>query len=66
MNLVPLIATAAQVQDDRARIAAEKKRAKDSHTHPKILDMSGINIAFSQKGLKAVSNGWNVIEPMID
>jgi hypothetical protein len=54
-DLIPIIATAAQVQDDRARIMEEKARAAHSHTTPAILNMSGVNIAFSQKGLTQVS-----------
>ena len=46
-ELVPLITTAAQCQDDRERIAAEKRRAAKSHSTPVILEMSGVNIAFS-------------------
>jgi hypothetical protein len=55
-QLVPLITTVAQVQDDQARIAKEKARAKLAHTNPQILDMTGVNIAFSQKGLIQVSD----------
>jgi len=53
-NLVPLITTAAQCLDDRDRIIKEKKRAAKAHTTPVILEMSGVNIAFSQKGLQQV------------
>lgn len=56
LDLIPLITTAAQCQDDLARIAREKARAKKHHITPDILEMSGINIAFSQKGLKQVSS----------
>lgn len=55
MALIPLITTAAQANEDRARIDREKQRAAGLHTPPTLLPMRGINIAFSQKGLKAVS-----------
>jgi hypothetical protein len=55
LDLIPFITTAQQAADDRGRIAEEKRRAAANHTNPKILDISGINIAFSQKGLLAVS-----------
>jgi len=54
-ELTPLITSAAQVQNDRARIIEEKKKAADGGTHPVILDITGVNIAFSQKGIDAVS-----------
>jgi pimeloyl-CoA synthetase len=55
-ELVPLITTAIQVQHDQARIAKEQKRARLEGTSSQILDMTGVNISFSQKGLLQVSD----------
>jgi hypothetical protein len=55
-DLVPSITTAIQVQHDQARIAQEQKRARLEGTNSQILDMTGINIAFSQQGLLQVSD----------
>ena len=57
LQLAPLIASAADVQNDRERIRVEKQRAAEAHTRPNILDMTGVNIAFSHKGLRAVCIG---------
>ena len=55
-DLVPRITTAIEVQHDLARIAKEKKRARLEGTDSQILDMTGVNIAFSQQGLLQVSD----------
>jgi hypothetical protein len=55
-DLLPRITTAIQVQHDQARIAQEQKRARLEGTDSQILDMTGINIAFSQQGLLQVSD----------
>ena len=57
LELTPLIASAADVQKDRERIRVEKQKAAEANVRPNIIDMSGVNIAFSHKGLLAVSNG---------
>ncbi|KAM5542891.1 hypothetical protein V8D89_003275 [Ganoderma adspersum] len=49
--LIPLITTTTQVQDDRTKIAANKKKAAEQHKAPELLRLSGVNIAFSQFGL---------------
>ncbi|KAM5544620.1 hypothetical protein V8D89_001518 [Ganoderma adspersum] len=49
--LIPLITTTTQVQDDRAKIAANKKKAAEQRKAPELLRLSGVNIAFSQFGL---------------
>lgn len=54
-DLIPLITTVAQCQDDQERIAREKRRASEKHKTPVVIEMSGINIAFSQKGLNKVN-----------
>ena len=53
--LIPLITTTAQVQDDRAKIAANKEAAAKEGKAPELLKLSGVNIAFSQSGLDKVS-----------
>ena len=55
-DLLPRITTAIEVQDDQARIAKEQKRARLEGTDSQILDMTGVNIAFSQRGLLQVSD----------
>ncbi|TVY68670.1 Dye-decolorizing peroxidase msp1 [Lachnellula suecica] len=62
-HLVPLITTVAQVQDDQARISKEKEKAKAHHTNPQILDMTGVNISFSQKGLLQLSINDEIGDP---
>ena len=52
--LIPLITTTAQVQDDRAKIAAYKKAAAELGIIPTPFPLSGINIAFSHSGLVKV------------
>ncbi|KAI0706756.1 hypothetical protein C8T65DRAFT_651892 [Cerioporus squamosus] len=49
--LIPLITTTPQVQDDRAKIAASKKAAKEQGKPVPLVKLSGINIAFSHSGL---------------
>ncbi len=53
-KLIPSITTTAKCLNDKKRILQEKKRAAEHHQKPQLLEMSGINIAFSQKGLTAV------------
>jgi hypothetical protein len=55
-DLLPRITTAIEVQHDQAKIAKEKKRARLEGTDSQIVDMTGINIAFSQQGLLQVSD----------
>ncbi|MCJ1385563.1 hypothetical protein MMC17_008686 [Xylographa soralifera] len=51
LHLVPLITTTTQVMSDMAKIATAKKTAAEGEFAPPLLKMSGINIAFTQKGL---------------
>ena len=53
-KLVPLITTTAQVVDDRATIAQHKRDAAARNVKPELLPLSGVNIAFSHKGLEKV------------
>lgn len=48
-KLIPLITTTTQAVADRQKIADNKKNAKDGK--PALLTMSGVNLAFTQKGL---------------
>ena len=50
-KLLPLITTAAQVTEDLKKIASHKKKAAEDKTTPSLLEMSGVNIVFSHKGL---------------
>ncbi|KAI0648827.1 peroxidase TAP [Trametes meyenii] len=50
-KLIPLITTTTQVQQDRAKIAANKKAALEAGKKPQLIKLSGVNIAFSQAGL---------------
>ncbi|KAL9100162.1 MAG: hypothetical protein Q9163_004427 [Psora crenata] len=50
-KLVPMITTTAQVIDDRNRIAEHKKNRGGKDADPPLLEMAGVNIAFSHKGL---------------
>ena len=52
--LLPLITTTTQVTEDRQKIAANKKAAKDAGRAPELLKISGINIAFSHTGITKV------------
>ena len=54
-HLIPLITTAVQVQDDLSKIAENKKTSASKGTSPPLLQLSGVNIAFSHTGLIAVS-----------
>lgn len=51
-HLVPLITTCADVAEDREKIHRHKKDATETG---KLMKLSGVNIAFSQKGLEQVS-----------
>lgn len=51
-ELSHLITSVTQCEADRQRIIKEKERAALHDTIPKLLEMSGINIAFSHKGLR--------------
>ena len=53
-QLVPSITTTAQVKNDREKIAQYKKSVADGKTGQSLIEMSGVNIAFSQKGLQKV------------
>jgi hypothetical protein len=53
-KLVPHITSAKDCQEDRKRIADEKKKAAHEHRERLLLEMSAINIAFSHKGLEHV------------
>ncbi|KAL9118951.1 MAG: hypothetical protein Q9187_004496, partial [Circinaria calcarea] len=48
-KLVPLITTTGQAMSDRQKIADNKKNARDGK--PPLLTMSGVNLAFTHKGL---------------
>ncbi|KAK0118713.1 hypothetical protein ONS96_011801 [Cadophora gregata f. sp. sojae] len=48
------VTSVTQCEDDRQKIVKEKERAALHDTTPKLLELSGINIAFSHKGLKAL------------
>jgi Dyp-type peroxidase family len=50
-RLVPLITTNAQVLNDREKIAQNKKSAVEQKVVPPLLKMSGVNLAFTHKGL---------------
>jgi hypothetical protein len=52
IQLLPLITTTAQVMKDREKISRHKKHGPEGET---LLKMSGVNLAFSQKGLEQVS-----------
>ncbi|PIL28565.1 hypothetical protein GSI_08606 [Ganoderma sinense ZZ0214-1] len=49
--LIPFITNTTQAQDDRAKIAAHKKAAVEQGKNYEFLQLSGVNIAFSQFGL---------------
>ena len=53
-HFATLVTTAAQVEDDRKKIARNKKDAADKKREPQLLKMSGVNLAFSHKGLVKV------------
>lgn len=50
-RLVPLITTNAQVLNDLEKIAQNKKDAVERKVVPPLLKMSGVNLAFTHKGL---------------
>nr|WAW38308.1 DyP-type peroxidase [Cyanosporus caesius] len=50
-QLIPLITTTTQVQQDRREIAASKAAAIEDNIAPPIIELSGVNIAFSHSGL---------------
>ena len=53
---VPLITTSAEVLNEhRPKIAQSKKDATEKKTDPLVVNMCGVNIAFTQKGLRLVS-----------
>ena len=55
-KLVPLITSTAEViNDQRKQLAQNKKDAAEKKITPPLLKMSGVNISFSTKGLKKVS-----------
>ncbi|MCJ1393012.1 hypothetical protein MMC18_005884 [Xylographa bjoerkii] len=51
VHLVPLITSTSQVIGDKAKIATGKKTALEQKVAPPLLEMSGVNIAFTQEGL---------------
>ena len=53
-NLLPLITTTTQVQNDRQRIAQHKQQCAGRKCACPPLTMSGVNISFSHKGLVQV------------
>lgn len=71
-KLVPLITTTSQVVKDRERIAQHKQGSserrgdqeilKDKRGPPSLLGMSGVNLAFTRKGLQKV--GSTVSHPL--
>lgn len=60
VELVPHITSAKDCQEDRKRIADEKKEAADEHRERQLLEISAINIAFSHKGLEHLQIGESV------
>lgn len=68
-KLVPLITTTAQVADDRQKIAEKKEedpRNGDHHDDDddarKTLKISGVNLAFTKKGLVKVGSAPELAE----
>ena len=53
-QLIPHIKSSAQVVDDRKKLAQNKKDAADKKHPPPIIKLSGLNIAFTHKGLVAI------------
>ena len=55
-QLIPHIKSTAQVVDDRKKLAQNKKDAADKKHPPPIIKLSGLNIAFTHKGLVQVKS----------
>lgn len=58
-QLIPHIKSTAQVVDDRKKLAQNKKDAVEKNYPPPIIKLSGLNIAFSRKGLVQVNSLTN-------
>lgn len=55
LQLIPLVTTTAQAQNDRQSISQNKRSTTENAQPPPLLKMSSVNISFSQKGLTLVS-----------
>ena len=53
-DLVPLITTTVQAQDDLEKIAKSKRSSVEKGMAPAVLKLAGVNILFSHKGLVKV------------
>ena len=53
-KLLPHITTTAQVTEDMKKIAVHKKKAADERSIPTLIEVSGVNIVFSHKGLSKI------------
>lgn len=54
-HLVPLITSTTQVANDRDKIAQSKRDSAERKYDPPLLELTGVNIAFSSKGIVQVS-----------
>jgi hypothetical protein len=56
-DLVPMITATAQTKNDKKKIVQHKqRRAKSKDATPEFLEMTGVNVAFSKKGLNKVGH----------
>lgn len=55
-QLIPRIKSTAQVVDDRKKIEQSKKDAAGKPNPPPLIKLSGVNIAFTHKGLLEVND----------
>jgi hypothetical protein len=56
-ELVPMVTTVSQIKDDKNKIVEHKRqRMALRNATPKFLTMSGVNLAFSKKGLEKVGS----------
>ena len=53
-DLVPLITTTAQAQNDKKEITKKKRSSVEKGVAPAVLTLAGVNILFSHKGLVMV------------
>ena len=65
-HLIPSITTTAQVKENRSRITQYKKDHAAGKVNQALLEISGVNLAFSQNGLRKVRtlccSGWQVAD----
>jgi hypothetical protein len=60
-KFVPLVTTTTQVMGDREKITRHKRSAAQRRLGADLLAVSGVNLAFTFKGLAKVSHSvWNV------